>query len=111
MRYWPELDANLGRFGQETLSGAEIERHILPTPIVDKKLNGSKRFGRRLGGYTGLFTVADNFFPLKSAGPILTPDSKLIDSPFGYLPSCAEHIHFLIADFVSIKINHWLHSD
>ncbi len=56
-RRLPQVDDHLGRGDGQALAGANVERHALPAPRIDRESHGGKGFRRRIGRHAGLGPV------------------------------------------------------
>ena len=60
----PKLNDHGGAAAGQSLTGAQVKRHICPSPVVDLQLHGYKGFILRVVRHALFFTVARNPFPI-----------------------------------------------
>ena len=62
------------------LPGADVERHVLPAPVVDEELDGRERLGRRVVRHAGLGDIGRHPLAAHPPGAVLPADGD-IDRP------------------------------
>src|ERR1700733_1823375 len=109
MSHSAKFDHNFRGLPIQTFSGAEVKRHALPAPIVDRKPQCDKCFSLGIRCHTLFFPVTRNFFSTFPSLSVLPTHNALMNVMPVNRPNGVKNIHFLIANFVSSKRNHWFH--
>src|SRR5215469_9222018 len=105
----PELDHNFGRTLSQALTGAEVKGNSSPTPIVDEQFQGNEGFGIGVRGHIGLMPIANDTLAIDNAFAVLPADHVLQDILWTQELNSVKNFSLLIADFVGIERNRWLH--
>src|SRR5271156_317361 len=103
VRHGAELNSDDRNCFIHTLTCAHVERNSLPAPVVNEKLNRSESIYIRSLAYIRFLPVAGHFLAFYPAGTILATYGILMYIFRFKLFQCIEHIHLLIAYFISIK--------
>ena len=103
VRHGPKMNGNLRVSGGQPFAGAQVKRHLLPSPVVHVELDRRKRFRGRISGHAGFRTVSPDTAAFDPASAILAPDSTLMDLLRANDPNSAENIDFLLPDFIAVE--------
>ncbi|MNS61660.1 hypothetical protein D3C72_946930 [compost metagenome] len=95
-----EIDHNFRAFGRQTFTGAQIERHSRPAPVVDIDTDRHESLG--IAGLVRalFFQIARDFFALRETGGVLTADGFLTHIRAIDTAQRFQHFHFLVANVI-----------
>ena len=103
MRDLAELDDDFGLAGGHPLAGAQVERHALPAPIIEMRLDRHESLGgRRLAQ---LFVISRDGLPGYGPGAVLAGDSLFRRDQ----AQRTQHLDLLIPHRSRIKVGRRLH--
>ena len=96
----------------QTFARAQVNRHALPTPVVDIKFRRRKRLGIRFGIHALLFTIAGLQYITRvvEGGAILAAHHMLRHFLFIVDAHRLQGFGFLIANRIGFKRGRWLHA-
>ena len=99
------MDNNLSHLGRHLLTGSDIERHTLPTPVVYLEAHGNVGIRARIGIYILFFTITC----LSLAGDILTADDILSNVLIGQRMKRLVHLNDLVSETILIELGRGFH--
>jgi hypothetical protein len=109
MRDLVEEDGDLGDSARHALSGAHVEGHAAPPPVVDEDPHGYVRLDARFGRDLGLLAVPEDVLSTHDATRVLAAHGVARDLARLHAAQAAEHLHFLVAHRVRRERNRRLH--
>ena len=106
-----ETDCHHGARLCHALAGAQIERHVAPSPVVD--VQAQRRIGLRhaVGGDAGFLEVSGHAHAIDVAARVLCPVCLRIHRRRVDRADRFEHLDLLVAQFVCVHGHRWLHRD
>ena len=96
-----ELDYDLGRSARHRLAAAEIERHALPSPVVDPQPDGGEGSRCAIGRDTRFVTVCS----------VLRAERRGLDRLGGHRVDRAEDLDLLVTNRFGLDSTWGLHRD
>ena len=111
MRHRAKLDGDFRSLLGQPFARAQVERDVLPAPIVEVQPQCCERLGLRVGRHAGFLAVAGYPCAGDVAGAILSAHGALRDRVGMNRTDRMEHVHFLVADLVGVEGDHRLHRD
>jgi hypothetical protein len=87
------VDGYLRTLLRETLAGAQVKRHVLPSPIVHEQFQRSEGRRTRLLCYIGLLAIGTHPLAFNPAIAVLSANRKLMHRLVRDRTNCVQHIH------------------
>ena len=109
VRRLPELDGDLGSPPWQALARAQIERHVLPAPVVDHEADGAVGRRRAVGRHVRLLPVAGDRLAVDRARAVLAAHRVVVHHGGRDRPDGAEHLDLLVAHGVGAEGDRRLH--
>ena len=105
----PETYANHRMAFCHALAGAQIKRHVSPTPIIDIKFDRRIGFRRACFGNAFFFQITGDIFIAQPSATVLGAVSMSMDGILGYGANGFKYLDFFVTNGLRIQIGRRFH--